>query len=190
MRLGKPRQLYSTGDVAKICGVTINTVVKWFEAGELKGKRTSATGARRITRKSLFSFLKKGGFPADVAAAEAFRVLVVDSDRKVVSFFRNTFRRGDGYAIDAASSSFEAGLLAGRLRPHVVFISVDPARTHPRNLAALFRGSAGKDGPAIVAMGRRLGKKRAEELAAQFDAVMAKPLTAQRIREVMAAHSS
>ena len=59
----KPKDLYSTGDVARMCGVTINTVVKWFEAGVLKGKRTSETGARRITRRSLFSFLKKRGFP-------------------------------------------------------------------------------------------------------------------------------
>lgn len=188
MKVSRPRQLYSTGDVAKICGVTINTVVKWFEAGELKGKRTSATGARRITRRSLFSFLRRRGFPADAASAERFRVLVVDSDRKAISFFKKTFGRSHGYTIDAAASSFEAGLLAGRLRPHIVFLSVDLGHTDPLALAGLFRGSAAEDKPAVVAVGRRLGKERAERLAAQFDGVLAKPLTARRIKEVVAAH--
>jgi CheY-like chemotaxis protein len=187
VKVKKPRNLYSTGDVARLCGVTINTVVKWFEAGELKGKRTSATGARRITRRSLFSFLKRRGFPPDAAAAERFRILVVDDDEDVVSLFRKTFRNVYGYVVGVAGSSFEAGLLAERLKPHIVFLSVNLRGVRHADAARLLRANIGTHEVRVVATGRRIGKKRRESLSRHFDAILAKPFEVRQVRETIAA---
>ena len=186
----KPKELYSTGDVARICGVTINTVVKWFEAGELEGRRTSRTGARRITRKSLFSFLKRQSFPPDTATGERFRIIVVDDDRSAISLFRNVFRNSNGYMIEATTSSFEAGLLAESIKPNVVFLNINLRSIKAGELIKQLRASADKQKMLIVAVGRRLGEKRRKELSRYFDAVLSKPLEASEIKKIITAYSS
>ena len=186
----KFKDLYSTGDVAKICGVTINTVVKWFEAGELEGRRTSRTGARRITRKSLFSFLKRQGFPPETAARERFRIIVVDDDKAAISLFRRSFRNDSGYMVNTTSSSFEAGLLAERLKPNVVFVDVNLKSIETMELAKHLRDVANGQDMLVVAVGLRLGEKRREELSKHFDAVLTKPLEASKMKKIIAACSS
>jgi CheY-like chemotaxis protein len=190
MKAGKPKELYSTGDVAKICDVTINTVVKWFEAGELKGRRTSKRGARRITRKSLFSFLKRQNFPPDTAAGERFGLVIVDDDKSAVSLFKKAFGRDHGYAVEAASSRFEAGLLAERLKPNIVFVCVDVKDLDAGEMAEHMRSRGDAQKTPVVAMGRRLGARRREKLSEHFDAILAKPLKVAQVKEIVAAHSS
>lgn len=183
------KELYSTGDIARICGVTINTVVKWFETGELKGKRTSRRGARRVTRNSLFSFLKRHSFPSDTAAGERFRVIVVDDDKKAISVFRKALDRTCGYAVEAASSSFEAGLLAGHLSPNIVFVCADLRGVNAEGLAERLHSREDTRGTPLVAVGQRLGSRRREKLGGHFNAVVTKPLGIAQVREIVAAHS-
>lgn len=47
----------TTGKVAKICGVSPNTVAKWCDAGMLKGFRIPGSGGRRIVCADLKAFL-------------------------------------------------------------------------------------------------------------------------------------
>jgi excisionase family DNA binding protein len=44
------KNVYTTGEVAKICNVTIRTVIKWFESGELGGFKIPNSRDRRIPR--------------------------------------------------------------------------------------------------------------------------------------------
>jgi CheY-like chemotaxis protein len=190
MRMKRSKDLYSTGDIARICGVTINTVVKWFETGELKGRRTSKTGARRITRKNLFSFLKRQGFPPDTASREKYRIVVVDNDKTVISTIKKAFRHSYGCTVDATASNFEAGLLTSRLKPDIVFLNVNLKGVEAKKLLKLVR--AGRDARKIhvVAITRRLGKQRREEMSRHFDAVLAQPLEVGDIKKLMAACTS
>ncbi len=188
MKVRGPKKYFSTGNVAKICGVTINTVVKWYETGVLKGRRTSETGARRITRNSLFSFLRRRGYPGDTAVAERFRFLIVDDDIDVIKLITTSFRTAYGYMVGVADSNFEAGLLAERLKPHIVLISTGLKGVEPRHLAELLRASRGAGKAAMVAIGWRLGDKRREALSGHFDAILSKPLDTSRIREIIAGH--
>lgn len=56
-------KVYSTGQVAKICGVSPRTVGKWFDSGRLKGYRIPGSQIRRIPREHLIKFLKEHGMP-------------------------------------------------------------------------------------------------------------------------------
>jgi tetratricopeptide (TPR) repeat protein len=66
--------IFTTGQVAKICKVSPRTVNKWFDSGRLRGHRTTESPIRRVPRANLVQFLQEQGMPlgeldADVAPA-------------------------------------------------------------------------------------------------------------------------
>ena len=56
-------EIYTTGQIAEICGVSSRTVVKWFDEGELRGYRIPGSKDRRYTHKNLIEFMKKRNMP-------------------------------------------------------------------------------------------------------------------------------
>lgn len=50
-------RVFTTGQVAKIFSVNINTVIKWFDEGKLKGFRLPRSNERRIYRESVTDFM-------------------------------------------------------------------------------------------------------------------------------------
>ena len=50
---------FTTGEVASLCHVTIPTVIKWIESGNLEGFKIPHSKNRRVTRESLLKFMKK-----------------------------------------------------------------------------------------------------------------------------------
>lgn len=55
------QELYTTGQVARICGVAPRTVSGWFDSGLLKGYRIPGSQDRRIPREDLMVFLEVHG---------------------------------------------------------------------------------------------------------------------------------
>ena len=51
-------RVYTTGQVAKIFTVNINTVIKWFDEGKLAGFRLPRSNERRIYRESVLEFMR------------------------------------------------------------------------------------------------------------------------------------
>ena len=49
-------EVFTTGQVARICKVAPRTVVKWFDSGRLRGYRTPGGDNRRIPREELLRF--------------------------------------------------------------------------------------------------------------------------------------
>jgi two-component system, OmpR family, response regulator RpaA len=59
----RTRQVFTTGDVARICGAAPTTVNRWFDAGLIRGYRLPLSGDRRVTREELIRFLKANDMP-------------------------------------------------------------------------------------------------------------------------------
>ncbi|MCA9540305.1 MAG: helix-turn-helix domain-containing protein [Myxococcales bacterium] len=51
-------RVFTTGQVARIFSVNINTVIKWFDEGKLEGFRLPRSNERRIYRESVVDFMK------------------------------------------------------------------------------------------------------------------------------------
>ena len=64
------QQVFTTGQVAKICKVTPRTVSKWFDSGRLRGYRIPGSQDRRIPREALIHFLGEYGLATDGLDAE------------------------------------------------------------------------------------------------------------------------
>jgi excisionase family DNA binding protein len=56
-------EVFTVGQVAKICKVRNTTICKWFDAGRIKGYRMPGSNDRRIPREFLIKFLNEHGFP-------------------------------------------------------------------------------------------------------------------------------
>ena len=54
-----PLKVFTTGQVAKICGVAPRTVTHWFDSGQLRGYRILGCVDIRIPRECLLRFLKE-----------------------------------------------------------------------------------------------------------------------------------
>ena len=53
--------VFTTGQVAKLCGVAPRTASKWFDSGRLKGFNVPCSQDRRVPKESLLEFLKAHG---------------------------------------------------------------------------------------------------------------------------------
>jgi len=53
------KRVFTTGQVARIFSVNINTVIKWFDEGKLDGFRLPRSNERRIYRNSVQAFMSK-----------------------------------------------------------------------------------------------------------------------------------
>jgi two-component system, OmpR family, response regulator RpaA len=53
--------LFTTGMIAKLCGVAPRTVSKWIDSGRLKGRRLPGSMDRRVGRAELDAFLARHG---------------------------------------------------------------------------------------------------------------------------------
>jgi len=59
------RDWYSTGEAAKICGVSAGTIARCFDRGQLKGWRVPGGTFRRIPHDALVAFMRAHNIPLD-----------------------------------------------------------------------------------------------------------------------------
>ena len=77
---GKKPELISTGEAARACGVSTQTIVNWIRQGRLRAATTGG-GRFRVHADSLVEFLKAGGFevPNELKAGPAL-IYIIDDD--------------------------------------------------------------------------------------------------------------
>lgn len=61
----KNKSVFTTGDVAKICKVSQQTVIRCFDSGELKGFKVPGSRFRRIPKAALETFMTDYGIPME-----------------------------------------------------------------------------------------------------------------------------
>ena len=72
------KEQFTTGEVAKICNMTIATVQKYCDEGKIESCKTPVTKQRRIARSALIQFMRKFDIPVDQEFFTPIRVLIID----------------------------------------------------------------------------------------------------------------
>lgn len=116
------KQVFTTGEVAQICKVSQQTVIRCFDSGKLKGFRVPGSRFRRIPRESLVTFMKENQIPLDQLDSGKKRVLVVDDDEAIVEMFTELLERDGRFQVRTASTGYEAGIVTERFRPDVLLL--------------------------------------------------------------------
>src|SRR3984885_79867 len=78
------KTVFTTGEAAKICKVSQQTIIRCFDSGQLKGFRVPGSRFRRIPRAELYAFMRENSIPTDALESGKRRVLIVDDDQAVV----------------------------------------------------------------------------------------------------------
>jgi two-component system, OmpR family, response regulator RpaA len=56
-------EVFTTGQIGRLCHVAPRTVSKWFDSGKLRGYRIPGSDDRRVLRADLLRFLRENGLP-------------------------------------------------------------------------------------------------------------------------------
>lgn len=118
------KTVFTTGEAAKICKVSQQTIIRCFDSGQLKGFRVPGSRFRRIPREQLFSFMKENGIPTDALESGKRKVLIVDDDEELVELLVEVFERDGRFDIKTANNGFDAGMLVKEFRPDLVVLDV------------------------------------------------------------------
>jgi excisionase family DNA binding protein len=116
------KSVYSTGEVAEICKISQQTVIRCFDNGRLKGFRVPGSKFRRIPRESLIQFMKDNGIPLDQLETGKKRVLCVDDDQAIIDMFVELLERDGRFEVRTANSGYDAGIHTQEFRPDVLIL--------------------------------------------------------------------
>lgn len=142
------KRTFSTGQAAKICGISERTIKDWFDADRLPGGwRVPGSKFRRIPEESLVRFYKEGGMPLprDLQHNDPF-VMCVSGDPARFSGLSS-----DAFAVVHAVSGFAAGLAYADRPAQCVVIDFMTVREGLRFVARL--KALSERAPAIIAVG-------------------------------------
>src|SRR5215831_13212805 len=106
------KTVYTTGEAAKICKVSQQTIIRCFDSGQLRGFRVPGSRFRRIPREALYRFMKENSIPTDALESGRRRILIVDDDQAVVDLISEVLTGDARFEIRTVNNGFGAGMLA------------------------------------------------------------------------------
>lgn len=116
------KSVFTTGEVADICNLSQQTVIRCFDSGRLRGYRVPGSRFRRIPRDALIQFMKEHNIPLDHLETGKTRVLVVDDDPAIVEMLVELLERDGRFEVQTAATGFDAGLRTREFRPEVIVL--------------------------------------------------------------------
>ena len=116
------KEVYSTGEAARICRVSQQTIIRCFDAGKLQGFYVPGSRFRRIPRDSLSKFMKENGIPLANLDTGKKKVLVVDDEAEIVDMLVDVLERDGRFEVKTATCGYDAGLLTQQFRPDVIVL--------------------------------------------------------------------
>jgi len=118
------KTVFTTGEAAKICKVSQQTIIRCFDNGQLKGFRVPGSRFRRIPREHLFRFMKDNGIPTDALESGKRKVLLVDDEADLVELMKSALEEDGRFEIRSAGNGFDAGMMVKEYRPDIIVLDL------------------------------------------------------------------
>jgi excisionase family DNA binding protein len=118
------KTVFTTGEAAKICKVSQQTIIRCFDNGQLKGFRVPGSKFRRIPREALYKFMKDNGIPTDALESGKRKVLLVDDEPEIVEVVNSALLADGRFEVRIASNGFDAGMMVKDYRPDLLILDV------------------------------------------------------------------
>ena len=144
------KTVFTTGEAAKICKVSQQTIIRCFDSGQLKGFRVPGSRFRRIPRELLFTFMKENGIPTDALESGKRKVLIVDDDEELVELLVDVFDRDGRFDNKTANNGFDAGMLVKEFRPDLVVLDVMLPDINGKEVCQRVRSDSSLDNVQII----------------------------------------
>ncbi len=178
------KEVFTTGEVAEICNVSQQTVIRNFDSGRLQGFRVPGSRFRRIPRESLVKFMREFNIPLSRLEGGRKRVLVVDDDPDIVEMVVELLERDGRFQVEAAATGFDAGAQAERFQPHVIVLDYRLPDIDGAAVCRSIRSDPRKSGMRIIMMSGVVHPDEIERLRAEgADEFLNKPFSIQQLMD-------
>jgi excisionase family DNA binding protein len=118
------KTVFTTGEAAKVCKVSQQTIIRCFDNGQLKGFRVPGSRFRRIPREALYKFMKDNGIPTEALESGKRKVLLVDDDAELVELIVKVLDEDGRFEVRVAGNGFDAGMMVKEYRPDLIVLDV------------------------------------------------------------------
>ena len=176
------KTVFTTGEAAKICKVSQQTIIRCFDNGSLKGFRVPGSRFRRIPRDQLYAFMRDNGIPTDALESGKRKVLIVDDDQELVELLSDVFDRDGRFEIRTANNGFDAGMLVKEFRPDLVVLDVMLPDINGKEVCQRVRKDETLESVKIICISGMVEQDKIAELkAAGANDFMHKPFNIDRL---------
>ena len=182
------KTVFTTGEAAKICKVSQQTIIRCFDSGQLKGFRVPGSRFRRIPRDQLFNFMRDNGIPTDSLESGKRKVLVVDDDRDLVELIVDVLERDGRFETRSVNNGFDAGMMVREYRPDLIVLDVMLPDINGREVCQRVRNDSSLDEVKIICISGMVEEDKISELkAAGANDFLQKPFDTERLIERLCA---
>jgi len=185
--MARSKDILTTGEVARICKVAPRTVTKWFDSGQLRGYRIPGSKDRRIPVSQLLRFMKLNNLPLEgMLHFTQTRVLIVDDEAGIVEMLRDLLSKEAHYEVQTCQSGFEAGVLAEKIKPHVILLDIHLGQISGKEVCRAVRLNTDLQMTKVIAMSGNVSEQEAGVLLQSgFDGFLKKPFTITQVIEAI-----
>lgn len=180
------KTVFTTGEAAKICKVSQQTIIRCFDSGQLKGFRVPGSRFRRIPRDQLFAFMKDNGIPTDALESGKRKVLVVDDDRELVELIVDVLERDGRFETRSVNNGFDAGMMVKEYRPDLIVLDVMLQDINGKDVCVRVRSDSTLEDVKIICISGMVEEDKIADLkAAGANDFLAKPFDTDKLIERM-----
>eukprot|EP01013_Petalomonas_cantuscygni_P016165 TRINITY_DN33115_c0_g1_i1.p1 TRINITY_DN33115_c0_g1~~TRINITY_DN33115_c0_g1_i1.p1 ORF type:complete len:199 (+),score=40.81 TRINITY_DN33115_c0_g1_i1:216-812(+) len=158
------KTVFTTGEAAKICKVSQQTIIRCFDNGTLKGFRVPGSRFRRIPRDLLYSFMKDNGIPTDALESGKKKILVVDDDVDLVELIVEGLERDGRFDLRTANNGFDAGMQVKEFRPDLVILDVMLPDINGKEVCQRVRSDPAMDSVQIICISGMIEQDKVQSL--------------------------
>ena len=160
------KTVFTTGEAAKICKVSQQTIIRCFDSGQLKGFRVPGSRFRRIPREQLFAFMKNNGIPTDALESGKRKVLVVDDDRDLVELIVDVLERDGRFETRSVNNGFDAGMMVKEYKPDLIILDVMLQDINGKDVCIRVRNDSSLEEVKIICISGMVEEDKIKELKA------------------------
>jgi len=144
------KTVFTTGEAAKICKVSQQTIIRCFDSGQLKGFRVPGSRFRRIPRDQLYSFMRENGIPTDGLDSGKRKILIVDDDEELVDVIQDVLDRDGRFEVRTANNGFDAGMMVKEYRPDLIVLDVMLPDINGKEVCQRVRSDSSMDDVRVI----------------------------------------
>lgn len=178
---------YTTGEIARYCGVEYSVVARWIELGELRAHRLPQRREHRIQLPDFLDFLARHELPVPRELqpdVDAPRILIVEDEPHMARAIERVLHRA-GFETRSAHDGFRAGALLGSWRPEVVTLDLRIPGLSGLDVLTFLRSTPGHEATRILVLSAQPDRELHHALRLGADRVLAKPFENQQLVSVI-----
>jgi len=158
------KTVFTTGEAAKICKVSQQSIILCFDNWQLRGFRVPGSRFRRIPREHLFRFMKDNGIPTDALESGKRKVLLVDDEADLVDLMKAALDDDGRFEVRSAGNGFDAGMMVKEYRPDIIVLDLMLPDINGREVCHRVRADSSLENVRILCISGMVEDDKIQEL--------------------------